>query len=305
MSFETAWREIRDRCEGRADAVFLTPRSDRSFTVQGVSDDRIEITYRESGSDRTLWRDQFEVLFDRLAEGRQIDLATLPPGVEPYVAVLSLDPRYAVADGALGVVETPSEESPFVRRLDRPDVAAVRDDAVVLASLLADTVLEELGPLSNPDVVDLYVMLSEVQRGSDDLRLTVSDELLDRIGPDGRLRGRFGTVTRVMRDRRHLKDDATVFDALDELGIPREWVTGIDPEKLDVVLSVTDLETEDVYDVETQTYVQKTGVEGGEKDTYLAELRDRLSGVESEEAAELRDELDDLEARIEDLLAPE
>jgi hypothetical protein len=56
-----------------------------------------------------------------------------------------------------------------------------------------------------------------------------------------------------------------VFDALDEHGIPREWVIGVNPDTLDVVLALTDLEEDAVYDVEEQVYVQKTEVAEVEK----------------------------------------
>ncbi|MFB6268815.1 MAG: hypothetical protein ABEH83_02645, partial [Halobacterium sp.] len=146
---------------------------------------------------------------------------------------------------------------------------------------------------------------SDVQRGADGVRGVVSEELLDRIGPSGRLRGRFGTVTRVTRERRQLRDEDEVFDALDDHDVPREWVTGVDTEKLDVVLAVTDLDEAAVYDVETTSYVQKTGVSDVEKREYLAGLRERLDGVGGEAAAELREDIDDLERQIDDVLAGE
>ncbi|WP_336037692.1 hypothetical protein [Halobacterium yunchengense] len=303
MGFEQTWRDLRERVRDRGGAVYRTPRSDRSFAVTDVAADRIDVTYVESGAARTLWRDQFELLADRLDDGDAVAFADLPPGVEPYVAVLSASDRYAVEDGALRRGDA-TGESPLVREREHPDATALRDDARLLAALLDRRDLASLPGLADGDVVDLYVALSDVQRGADDVRRTVGDELLDRIGPSGRLQGRFGTVSRAERERRRLRDESTVFDALDDHGIPREWVTGVDTDRLDVVLAVTDLDADEVYDVDTATYVQKTGVAETEKAAALSGLRDRLAATDGDEP-DLRDELDDLEAAIDDRLGSE
>ena len=112
-------------------------------------------------------------------------------------------------------------------------------------------------------------------------------------------RWRFRVVRRTTRERRRPKDAETVFAALDDHGIPREWVTGIDRNKLDVVLAVTELEEAAVYDVDEDVYVQKTGVDEDEKYELLAGIRDRLTELEGEAGDELRDELADIESRIE------
>jgi hypothetical protein len=152
--------------------------------------------------------------------------------------------------------------------------------------------------------VNLYVLLSDVQRESDRLRRATSDLLLDRIGPEGRLHGQFGTVSRATRERRTLKPTEEIFDALEAAGIPEEWVLGVDADKLDVVLSVTDLEASAVYDVDEQVYVQKTGVEEAEKQSRLEGLKARLGELDDEEAAaDLHAEIEGLEERIDEVLA--
>lgn len=80
-----------------------------------------------------------------------------------------------------------------------------------------------------------------------------------------------------------------VFDARDIC----EWVLGVDPDNLDVVPAVTDLS-------EAEVYVQKTGIDESAKFSRLQGLADRLEGVEGGE--DLRDDLDDLERRIEEAL---
>ena len=126
---------------------------------------------------------------------------------------------------------------------------------------------------------------------------------MDRVGPEGRLHGRFGTVNRTVRERRTPKPDDEVFAALDEAGVPREWVLGVDPDRLDVVLAVTDVDEADVYVVTEQVYMQKTGVDRDEKRSRLQGVKDQLAALETEEAADLRADIEALEGRLDELLA--
>lgn len=310
MTFDTMWRELRERCEAvDADTVLVTPASGRVFAIDSVGDDRIVVEYLETDEERPLWRNQFEVLYDRLeADSDGVTVADPPAGVEPYVSVLSLSPRYVVDESADTLRRTDTAdrtESPFLRpewtARTRPE--RVRDDSVLLADLLERHDVEHLESLPPDTLADLYVVLSDVQRGADRLRKEVGDAVLEYIGPDARLHGRFGTVTRTNRERRRLKDERSVLDAVDAADIPREWVLGVDREKLDVVLAVTDLDERDVYDVEKQVYAQKTAVEEEEKQSRLQGLEDRLDGLDTAEAAELRHDIEELEERLETVLA--
>lgn len=76
---------------------------------------------------------------------------------------------------------------------------------------------------------------------------------------------------------------------------------GVDPDKLDVVLAVTDLEESAVYDIDEQVYVQKTDVDEDEKVSRLRGLADRLAEIEGGE--QLEDDILALERRIEELSA--
>ncbi|WP_201741170.1 hypothetical protein [Salinigranum halophilum] len=305
MEFDTVWRELRDRGETLGpDEVLVTPGSERPFDCVTAETDRIVVEFVREGAERSLWRDQFQVLFDRLeTDADGVSLTDLPAGVEPYVAVMSLSSRYGVDDagGRFHRAGTSaSAESPFRRPAwtARTSAERVRDDAVLLADALEREHVDDPRSVEPASLVDLYVLLSDVQHGADRLRRELGDLLLNYIGPDARLHGRFGSVHRTTRERRRLKDEEAVFDALDERGIPHSWVTGIDTEKLDVVIAVTDLEERAVYDVDEQVYVQKTAVEEGEKQSRLQGLMDRLAGVETEEAAELRADIRAIEDRI-------
>ncbi|MCU4798825.1 hypothetical protein OB920_00350 [Halobacteria archaeon HArc-gm2] len=309
MTTDAAWQSIRERCESLdPDEVLVTPGDERVFVVERIEDDRVTVEFLDGGS-RDLRRDQFDVLAESV-DDEGLDLDSLPPGVGPYVTVLSLAPQYAVdgtGAGTLRRVESDDvpAESPFVRsRWDvRRPPEEVHDDALLVADFLERHDVAALEELPPEELVDLYVLLSDVQWGADGLRRHVGGDLLDHVGPDGQLHGQYGTVSRTRRERRTLKDEDAVLDALDDAGVPREWVLGVDEDKLDVVLATTEVAESDVYDVHEQYYVQKTGVESDAKRSRLQGLKDRLAELEGTEGEELRDEIETLEDRIDDVLA--
>ncbi|WP_436343816.1 hypothetical protein [Natronorubrum sp. FCH18a] len=303
------WTELRSRCaDVDAGAQLLTPLSERPFGIEATATDRILVRFADSAEERPLWREQFGVFDEQLGDqGMAID--DLQPGVEPYAAVITLSESYTVDDGR--IVTAPEDatggESPFlVSAADaRTPPERVHDDAILLAHLVERLEIDDLDALDSLDtdsLTDYYVLASDVQRGADGVRTAARDELLERLGPDQELHGRFGTVRRTTRERRRPKDDETVLAALDERGIPREWVLGVDRDKLDVVLSVTDLDEDDVYDTSEDVYVQKTGVDEDEKYSRLQGLADQIGDLEDAEGEALHDELEAIEDRLEEAL---
>ncbi|WP_440771182.1 hypothetical protein [Natronorubrum sp. DTA28] len=303
------WAELRSRCEDvPAGAQLLTPLSERPFRVEATADDRILVRFADSTEERPLWREQFGV-FDEQLEGGAMAVDDLQPGVEPYAAVITLSESYTVEDGS--IVTAPEDatggESPFlVSAADaRTPPERVHDDAILLAHLVERLEIDDFDALDSLDtdaLTDYYVLASDVQRGADGVRAAARDELLERLGPDQELHGRFGTVRRTTRERRRPKDDETVLAALDEHAIPREWVLGVDRDKLDVVLSVTDLADDDVYDTSEDVYVQKIGVDEDEKYSRLQGLADRIEELEDAQGESLQDELEAIEDRLEEAL---
>jgi len=299
------WNQLRRECQQLDPGTAIeTPISERLFEIEGIYEDRIDIRFKDSGEERSLRREQFEKIADRL-DGGPLLLENLPPGVEPYAAVLSLSPEHSSVDGELSwdpdrdmEKKSPHLVSPE-RARTRPE--RIHDDAVLLADLLERMGTDEPTNLDTGVLTDLYVLLSDTQRGADQLRRSISDSLLERVGAGQKLHGRFGTIRRTTRKRRHPKDDGTVFGALEKYGIPHEWVMGVDPDKLDVVLAVTELEESEVYDVEQQVYVQKVGVDEEEKYSRLQGLARRLDEVEGGER--LQEDLADLERRIDEALS--
>jgi hypothetical protein len=150
-------------------------------------------------------------------------------------------------------------------------------------------------------LVNLYTLLSDVQRNANDLRQDVAGVLLNRLHHDRPVSGPFGSVQRTTRRNRSLKDEDEVLAKLEDAGIDRERVTGIDRSKVDDALEVTDLSETDVYDIEESEYVRKADVDEEVKETRLQGLKEQLAATEGEEAEELRQEIEDLEGRIDEL----
>ncbi len=113
--------------------------------------------------------------------------------------------------------------------------------------------------------------------------------------------GPFGSVQRTTRRNRTLKDDDEVLETLENVGIDRERVLGVDREQVGDALEVTELSESDVYEIDESEYVRKAEVDEKRKESRLQGLKDQLTASDGEEAAELRQEIEDLEARIEEL----
>nr|WP_200862272.1 hypothetical protein [Candidatus Halobonum tyrrellensis] len=76
---EDLWRDLRETAE-RIDpnAELVTPVSARGFRIEATVDDRFVVRFRDSGEERPLHREQFDVLVDRLDDGL-VSLEDLPP----------------------------------------------------------------------------------------------------------------------------------------------------------------------------------------------------------------------------------
>ncbi len=147
----------------------------------------------------------------------------------------------------------------------------------------------------------LHTLLSDVQRGANDLRKDIADILLDRVHHDQPVHAQYGSVQRTSRRSKSLKDDKEVLAALKDAGIDQDRVLGVDPDKVEDALDVSDLHEQDVYDIEERAYVRKADVNEEVKETRLQGLKNRLAATEGEEADVPRSEIEDLEDRIDEL----
>ena len=150
-------------------------------------------------------------------------------------------------------------------------------------------------------LINLYTLLSDVQRNAGGLRQDVREVLLGRLHHDQPVHGQYGSVQRTSRRNRSLKDDDEVINVLEDAGIPRERILAVDREKVDDALGVTDLSDSAVYDIEESEYVRKADVDEERKETRLQGLKDQLALSDDSDAEGLRQEVEELERRIEEL----
>jgi len=317
MPFSATWHTLLDECEDLGeDATLLTPLSQSRFRITDAQEHRIVVEFLDRDVDETrpLQRDQFETLYERISDAVDgFDLSRLPPDADPYPAVLSLHPRFEVDESA-GVIRETDEPtgSQIITGTDdedsdedatertEPDVD-VYSDALLLIDALERNDLSSLELLDTPALINLYTLLSDIQRDANDLRQTVTDVLLDRLYHDQPVHGQFGSVQRTTRRNRNLRDDEEVLATLEDAGIDRERVLSVDRDKVDDALDVTELSESDVYDIEQTEYVRKAEVDEEQRETRLQGLKDRLATSDDPEAEELREEIEELEGRIEEL----
>ena len=191
------------------------------------------------------------------------------------------------------------EDEEDVERTE-PDLE-IYSDALLLIDALERHDPSVLEDVETPVLVNLYTLLSDVQRDANDLRKDVSDVMLDRLHHDQPVHGQFGSVQRTTRRRRNLKDDNEVLATLEDAGIPREEVLGVDRDKVDDALEVLELQDSDVYDIDQTEYVRKAEVDEEVKESRLQGLKEQLAMSDDPETDELRGEIEDLEERIEEL----
>jgi hypothetical protein len=296
MPFNSTWHELLHQIdELNEGASMVTPLSHRRFRIANTQEQRVIISYDDEDGHRPFQRDQFESLYCRIRdEPTAFALDRLPPDADPYPAVLTLHPRYEINEDegtitATGTNAVPSlldpepEPVPGDDERSEPDLALYPDLLLLVDALeRADPALTEL---ETSELINLYTLLSDVQRGANDLRREVTDLLLPRLHHDQAVSGQYGSVQRTSRRGKSLKDDETVLSALEQAGIDRERVLSVDRGKVDDALDVTELSAEAVYDMDESSYVRKAEVDDEMKASRLQGLKDRLAATEGQDAA--------------------
>jgi len=309
--FHVSWQTLLEELDGLPEgATLITPLSHTRFGITDVQEQRVVIRVEDSDEKRPLQRDNFETLYRRLTdEPGGFELDRLPPDADPYPAVWSLHPRIEIDEDAGVIVET---DEPTTDQLlgaapagdpderSEPDLA-VYADALLLVDALERHDVATLSETETDALVNLYTLLSDVQRNANDLRQDVADVLLTRLHHDRPVSGAFGSVQRTTRRNRSLKDDEEILAILEDAGIQRQRVMGIDRSKLDDALAVTEVSETDVYEIQESEYVRKADVDEDVKETRLQGLKEQLAATEGEEADELRQEIEELEGRIDEL----
>jgi len=205
MPFSASWHTLLDELDELPDgATLITPLSHDRFHVSDVQEQRVIIEFLDRDIDETrpLQRDQFETLYQRLTdEPDGFDLDRLPPDADPYPAVLSLHPRFEIDEdrGVIGETEGPTTS----QLLDSGDDAETTEeertepdldvyaDALLLIDALERHEAEVLEDIETDALVNLYTLLSDVQRNANDLRQDVADVLLNRLHHDRPVSGPF------------------------------------------------------------------------------------------------------------------
>jgi hypothetical protein len=205
-----------------------------------------------------------------------------------------------VLDDAPHLSMSASAEDEQDSEREEPDID-VYADMLLLIDALEREDMSALDDVETPVLVNLYTLLSDVQRNANDLRKDVTDVLLERVGHDRPLHGQYGSVQRTTRRNRSLKDDEEVLDAFDDTGIDREQLLGVDRSKVEEALDVVPVSESEVYDVSESEYVRKAEVDEERKETRLQGLKDRLAVSDDPEADVLRQEVERLEQEIEEL----
>ncbi|AUX09327.1 hypothetical protein AArcSl_1699 [Halalkaliarchaeum desulfuricum] len=312
MSFSVSWSTLLEELDELADdAEIITPFSHDRFRITDVREHRVVVTYDDTGDRRPLQRDQFETLYRRIKDSNgEFELDRLPPDADPYPAVLSLHSRFEIdeqqgtiteKDGPTATQLADDEPSGDDNERVEPDGVDAYSDALLLIDALERHDVSDLTELETNVLVNMYTLCSDVQRNANELRKDVSDVLLDRLHHDQPVHGQYGSVQRTSRRNRSLKDDEEVLAVLEEAGIDRERVTTVDSSKVDEALEVTELSETDVYEIEESEYVRKAEVDEEAKESRLQGLKDRLAASGDEETDELREEIEALEDRIDDL----
>jgi hypothetical protein len=321
--FGATWGTLRDRCEELPeDATLITPLATKRFRITDVQQSRIIIEDTDSGDTQPLQREQFATLAEHVSDATTLDadgefaIERLPAEAEPYAAVLAIHPRYVIDEQAGTLTELAEADESTVLD-DAPHLSTTTDteetddraepevpvysDMLLLLDALEREDPTALNEIETPALVNLYTLLSDVQRNANDLRKDVSDVLLDRMPENRPAHGQYGSVQRTTRRQRSLKDDDEVLSALEDAGIDRERLLSVDRGKVDEALDVVSLPESAVYETDESEYVRKAEVDEERKETRLQGLKDRLAVSDDPEAEVLRQEVERLEQEIEDL----
>lgn len=312
MPFSVSWHTLLDELDDLSEeAELITPLSHDRFRIADMQEHRVVITFDESSERQPLQREQFETLYRRIQDSNGgFDLDRLPADADPYPAVMSLHPRFEI-DGERDVIvdkEGPTDTQlvdgdtrPDERDRIEPDGLDIYSDALLLIDALERHDVTDLSELKTNALVNIYTLCSDVQRNANEFRKDVADILLNRLHHDQPVHGQYGSVQRMSRRNRSFRDEDEVLDLLEDAGIARERVMSVDSRKVAEALDVTELAEADVYEVSESEYVRKAEVDEDVKESRLQGLKDRLAASDDAESDELRQEIEALEERIDDL----
>jgi hypothetical protein len=207
MSFTASWHTLLDELEDLPEsATLITPLSHQRFRITDVQEARVIIQFEDKDETRPLQRDQFETLYRRIEDALDgFDLDRLPPDADPYPAVWSIHPRFEVDEDAGVITQSEAttatqivgaEQEPTDEERTEPDGLDIYSDALLLIDALERHDVTDLPALETNALVNLYTLLSDVQRDANEFRQEAADVLLARFHHDRPVSGQYGSVQR-------------------------------------------------------------------------------------------------------------
>lgn len=117
-------------------------------------------------------------------------------------------------------------------------------------------------------LIDLYLLLSQVETETEDLRKDVSDILLDRV--DEEASSQYGSLSVVESTTWSVEDEKHALEVLDKHGIPRMGVMSIDSKKVEEVCEENDINKGELMEKSERRYLRRTDL----ADAVISELVD-------------------------------
>ncbi len=145
-----------------------------------MQDARVIIYFEDRDETRPLQRDQFETLYRRVQDAPDgFDLDRLPVDADPYPVVWSVHPRFEVDENAGVITQSEiatatqvvdAEQEPTDEDRIEPNGLDVYSDTLLLIDALERHDVTDLPELETNALVNLYTLLSDVQRDANDFR---------------------------------------------------------------------------------------------------------------------------------------
>ncbi|WP_135854915.1 hypothetical protein [Halorussus salinus] len=168
-----------------------------------------------------------------------------------------------------------ADETPFELGFER--------DALVLLELAREYDLSSLEDLGTWQLADLYSLLADLKNSADDARQDVRDELLEHVSEDRTIPADLGSVSRTTYNYRQVADEERVHRALADAGVDPEEVRSFDKSKLKDAIEETDLEEEDVFDVDERPTIRISESHDDRRRRHFERLDDEIRSLADDE----------------------
>lgn len=168
-----------------------------------------------------------------------------------------------------------AEETPFELGFER--------DALVLLELAREYDLSSLEDLGTWQLADLYSLLADLKNSADDARQDVRDELLENVSEDRTIPADLGSVSRTTYNYRQVADEAHVHRALADAGVDPEEVRSFDKSKLKDAIEETDLDEDDVFDVDERPTIRISESHDDRRRRHFERLDDEIRSLADDE----------------------